>query len=355
MPNYAQKFSPKVAERFYKESYTKGAASNSYEFEGVKIVKIYSEDTFAFGNYTRSGSNRYGTPHDQTDSIQELEMTQDKGVSIVIDKGENAEKMNTQGANKQLSREINEQAIPMFDKYCFGKWAKGAGKAVVLSSAPTKNTINEAILDMTEAMDDAHAPESGRTLWITNEGYKLLKENPQWIYTDKLANQTLLKGQIGEFDNFKVVKVAKSYLPNGVYGIAAHKDSILNPMKLKDYNLHKDPPGISGSQIDIRLMYDAFVLDAKANGVCVLAMSNAVAAAPTITSNTTAETVSIAGTFDKAYYTLDGSDPRSSGTAVEINANTNVNVNGVTVSKVRVVAVDGNKAVSHRSAEADYA
>ena len=55
MPNYAQKFSPKVDERFYHESYTKGAASNAYDFEGVRIVKIYSEDTFAFTNYTRSG------------------------------------------------------------------------------------------------------------------------------------------------------------------------------------------------------------------------------------------------------------------------------------------------------------
>lgn len=351
MPNYAQKFSPKVDERFYHESYTKGAASNAYDFEGVRIVKIYSEDTFAFTNYTRSGSDRYGPVHDQTDSIQELEMTQDKGVSVVIDKGENIEKMNTQGANKQLSRQVNEQAIPMFDKYCFAKWAKDAGSVVVPTAAPNVNNMILNVLDMTEALDEAFVPEAGRTLWVTTEGYKLVKENPQFIYTDKLAQDTLIKGQVGELDGFRVVKVAKKYFPNGVYAIAAHKGSILNPMKLQDYNLHHNPPGVSGDRIDIRLMYDAFVLDAKAGGVCVLVNNASATAAPTISVNATAKTAAINFTGDKLFYTLDGSDPRNSGTAVEVNANaTGINVNGVT-GPIRAVAYNANKASAWRAAE----
>jgi len=350
MPNYAQKFSPKVAERFTQESYTKGAASNAYDFEGVRIVKIYSEDTFAFTNYTRSGSDRYGTVHDQTDSIQELEMTQDKGVSIVIDKGENIEKMNTQGANKQLSRQINEQAVPMFDKYCFGKWSKDAGSVVPFTTAPNVNTMVNYVLDMTEALDDAHVPESARTLWVTNNGYKLIKENPQFIYTDKLAQATLVKGQVGELDGFKVVKVASQYFPDNVVAIAAHKSAILNPIKLQDYNLHHNPPGVSGDRIDIRLMYDAFVLDAKAAGVCVLANNANVTAAPTITVDAGNNAAAVAFTGDTAYYTLDGSDPRVSGTAVQINANaTGINIAGKT-GPVRAVVYNANKAVAWRGA-----
>ena len=350
MPNYAAKFDPKVNERFYHESYTKGVASNAYDFEGVKIVKIYSEDTFAFTNYTRSGSDRYGTVHDQTDSIQELEMTQDKGVSIVIDKGENIEKMNTQGANKQLSREINEQAIPMFDRYCFGQWSKNAGNVVPFTTAPNVNSMVDYVLDMTEKLDDSFVPESNRTLWVTNEGYKLIKENPQFIYTDKLANKVLVKGQVGELDNFKVVKVGSSYFPEGVYGIAAHKGSILNPMKLQDYNLHHNPPGVSGDRIDIRLMYDAYVLDAKAGGVCVLANNANVTAAPTVTVDAANDKASVAFTGDAAYYTLDGSDPRCSGTATKITANaTNININGKT-GPVRAIAYNANKAVAWRAA-----
>jgi hypothetical protein len=339
-----------VAERFTRESYTKGAASNAYDFEGVRIVKIYSEDTFAFTNYTRSGSDRYGTVHDQTDSIQELEMTQDKGVSVVIDKGENVEKMNTQGANKQLSRQINEQAVPMFDKYCFAKWAKDAGSVVPFTNAPNANTMVNFVLDMTEKLDDAHVPESGRTLWVTSNGYKLIKQNPQFIYTDKLAQDTLVKGQVGELDGFKVVKVASQYFPAGVEAIAAHKSAILNPIKLQDYNLHHNPPGVSGDRIDIRLMYDAFVLDAKAKGVCVLANNANCTAAPTIAVNSTAKTAAINFAGDACFYTLDGSDPRVSGTAVKINANAaGVNVNGVT-GPVRAVAYNANAASAWREA-----
>jgi hypothetical protein len=349
MPNYAAKFDPKVAERFTQQSYTKGVASNAYSFEGVRIVKIYSEDTFAFANYTRSGSDRYGTVHDQTDSIQELEMTQDKGVSIVIDKGENIEKMNTQGANRQLKREIDEQAIPMFDKYCFGVWAKNAGNVVPYTTAPNVNTMITNVLDMTEKLDESFVPESGRTLWVTSNGYKLIKENPQFIYTDKLAQNTLVRGQVGELDGFKVVKVASQYFPAGVDAIAAHKGSILNPMKLQDYNLHHNPPGVSGDRIDIRLMYDAYVLDAKAGGVCVLANNANVAAAPTLSYNGTSKVAGVAFTGSKAWYTLDGSDPRCSGTAVEINANAaSINANGA-VGPLRAVVYDGNKAVAYRS------
>ena len=343
MPNYAAKFSPKVAERFTQESYTKGVASNAYDFEGVRIVKVYSEDTFAFTNYTRSGSDRYGTVHDQTDSIQELEMTQDKGVSIVIDKGENIEKMNTQGANRQLRREIDEQAIPMYDKYSFAQWAKGAGSVVPYTTAPNSSSMVNFVLDMTEQLDEAHVPESGRTLWVTANGYKLIKQNPQFIYTDKLAQNTLVKGQVGELDGFKVVKVASKYFPAGVDAIAAHKSAILNPMKLQDYNLHHNPPGVSGDRIDIRLMYDAFVLDAKSKGVCILANNSVLTAAPSITVNSTAKTANINGTgFDKLFYTIDGSDPRVSGTASMCTANVaSLDINGAT-GPIRAVAYKAN-------------
>lgn len=349
--NYASKFSKKVAERFTHDSYVQGIASDAYEFEGVRIVKIYSEDTFDFVDYTRTGSDRYGAPHDQTDSLQELEMTQDKGVSIIIDKGEDIEKMNTQGANRQFRREMDEKAIPMVDKYAFKAWTKGAGSVVALAAALNANTALNAVMDMTEKLDDAFAPESGRTMFVTTEGYKYIKQSPQFIYTDKLAQDSLVKGQVGMVDNFKVVKVSKKYLPDNVYALAVHRSAILNPVKLKDYNLHKNPPGVSGDRIDIRMIYDAFVIDSKARAVCALVASNSVCAEPTITIDTNANTFAIAGTFDKLFYTLDGSDPRCSGTAIAANANVSATaLNGAT--HIRAVAYDANKAVAYREKEA---
>ncbi len=38
-------------------------------------------------------------------------------------------------------------------------------------------------------------------------------------------------------------------------------------MKLADYKIHADPPGLSGSLVEGRTNYDAFVLDNKVNAL----------------------------------------------------------------------------------------
>ena len=62
--NYASVFSQKVDERFSRESQAHMALNNNYKFTGVKTVNVYSIPTVAMTDYTRSGSNRYGTPED---------------------------------------------------------------------------------------------------------------------------------------------------------------------------------------------------------------------------------------------------------------------------------------------------
>ena len=37
--------------------------------------------------------------------------------------------------------------------------------------------------------------------------------------------------------------------------------------KLDDYKIHQDPPGINGNLVEGRVYYDAFVLDAKKDGI----------------------------------------------------------------------------------------
>ena len=38
-------------------------------------------------------------------------------------------------------------------------------------------------------------------------------------------------------------------------------------VKLEDYKIHRDPPGISGSLVEGRIVYDAFVLENKAKAI----------------------------------------------------------------------------------------
>lgn len=47
----------------------------------------------------------------------------------------------------------------------------------------------------------------------------------------------------------------------------AHPCATVAPAKLEDYKIHEDPPGISGSLVEGRIVYDAFVLENKAKGI----------------------------------------------------------------------------------------
>ncbi len=64
-----------------------------------------------------------------------------------------------------------------------------------------------------------------------------------------------------------VVKVPSKRLPQNFGFMVCHPVATVAPTKLEDYKVHKDPPGISGSLVEGRVCYDAFVLDNKVNAI----------------------------------------------------------------------------------------
>lgn len=367
--NFTTQYAKKVSERFQKKAYTASAASNEYEFDGIKSLKVYSVDTVPIGNYTRSGTSRYGTPSDLTDTVQVMTMTQDKAFTYTIDKGDQKEQINIKSANKSLSRQINERVVPMLDKYNFDVWCKGAGSHVTDGgNAINKNSITSAVMDCTELLDEADVPESGRTMFVTNAGYKLLKLNPDFLDNEKLSEKALVRGQVGMIDNMVVKKVPNSMLPTGVLWLITHKSALLAPMKLKDYKIHLDPPGINGDLVEGRIMHDAFVLEQKSKAVCVMLNNNYAIAKPTITNDTTNSKVVMnsATTGVNIWYTTDGSDPYFSETAHKGAANS-VSVNFITLNgseggynnakTIKAIAVPNANTAMFRSdmAELEYA
>ena len=329
--NLAEKFVAKVAEQFAHQSFSGGMASKAYDWDGVKSIKVYSVDTVPYGNYTRSGTSRYGTPVELSDYVQTMEMTQDKGAAWTIDKGNAKEQYNIKKANETLKRQTDQRTNPMVDKYSFEKWAKGAGLLVVANAAITANTALGWLQDATEKADDNAFPEDGRFCACTNAYAKLLKQNPNFVYTDKLAGEALVRGEIGMLDGWRIVRVPTSYLPTGVHALCMHSSAILNPVKLKDYKIHIDPPGINGNLVETRVLFDAFVLDAKAKGVIAILASNAsFCTAPTIAAN--GNITALGGTV--VYYTVDGSDPRNSGTRAVASATGVVGNNGETITAI---------------------
>ena len=47
-------------------------------------------------------------------------------------------------------------------------------------------------------------------------------------------------------------------LPQGVEFIIAHPVATTSPVKLEDYKIHDNPPGINGKLVEGRIRYDVF-------------------------------------------------------------------------------------------------
>ena len=335
--NLAEKYSKKLATVFAAQSLVSGRLSMDYDWAGVKTVKVYTPQTVAMVDYTRSGVNRYGTPQEMQDVVQEMTLTQDKGFSLTIDKGNNADQMGVKAAGKMLALQVKEQAIPEMDRYVFDTLAHKAGKIAGSGTALTKSNVCERVSDGTVYMDDKEVPQEGRTLFVTAEVYKLLRLSPEFLGVDALGKKSLSKGQVGEYDGMPVVKVPSGRWPAGVNFIIVYKNSACAPVKLNETKLHRDPPGISGNLLEGRQYYDCFVLGAKCDGVYadVDTTSVTVVAAPTVTAATGALACTTSGAT--IWYTTDGSDPRYSDSA-KAGSTTDVTGAGTVVKAYAVKA-----------------
>lgn len=277
--NLGEKYSTKVAERFKLASKTDDACGHDYEFSGVKSIKIYSINTVPTTNYTRSGTARFGTLNELEDTIQELSMDVDKAFTFSIDAGNAAEQFNIKHANKCLKREWDEVCTPEIDKYRFNAWVTGnglsSGFAVTTSTdgALTKANIVEKIFEGSAQMSDDLVPAVGRTIFIPELTYVKFKLADVVIGGEQLNAEAVRKGYKGTIDGMRVVTVPSGYLPSGVNFMIKYKGSTVDPMKLKNLRVHKNPMGVDGDVVEGRYMYDSFVLDNMAKGIYVSKVS----------------------------------------------------------------------------------
>lgn len=331
MVNLFENFRSKVEASFHRESLIAGRFSPDYSFSGVKTVKVITPVTVPMTDYTRTGANRYGTPTELQDTVQELTLSQDKGFSITIDKGNNLDQGGVKSACNMLALQVNERAIPEFDAYCFSQLAQKAGKVVGVSTELTKSNICSRISDGTEFMDDAEVPQIGRTLFISSKAYKHLRLSSEFLGVESLAYKSLAKGQVGEYDSMAVVKVPSGRWPANVNFMIAYKYSAAAPVKISETKFHADPPGISGNLLEGRQYYDMFVFAAKCDGVYVevdTASGKGVVVSDPAISSAGAITSSTNGASFK--FTTDGSDPRYSPTA-KIGSISDVTASGTVV------------------------
>lgn len=317
--NLTTQFSDKVAERFTLRSLTDAYAGKDYDFSGVKSIKIYSVDSVPVGDYTRTGTNRFGTLTELGDTVQEMTMTQDKGFTFSVDAGNNAEQMNIKQVAKRLKRNWDERATPLIDMYRFAKWMGGAGLVSAESTALTKATVVEKIMNGTAAMSNQLVPLTNRTLFIRESVYINVKLASEVVGIDKLGEKSVGTGVVGELDGMKIVRVPDSYFPTGVNFFIKYKNATVDPMKLKTLRVQKNPMGIDGDVAECRFMHDSFVLGTKINGLYVNVAAANVQANPVIAKSSETWTITSASATS-IQYTTDGTDPKTSPTAQTYSA-----------------------------------
>ncbi len=102
--------------------------------------------------------------------------------------------------------------------------------------------------------------------------YQLLKKCKDITMETDIGNDMRLKGVIGMIDGLAVQKIPANRLPENFGFMVAHPCATVAPVKLEEYQVHDNPPGISGALVEGRINYDAFVLENKAKAIYYQAM-----------------------------------------------------------------------------------
>lgn len=265
--NYAEKYAGKVDERFTLGAVSESAVNQDYDFIGVETVKVYSIPTVAMNDYKATGTSRYGNPEELGNKVQEMTLTQDRSFTFTIDRKSRDDTMMTMEAGKALARQLDEVVIPEIDVYRLSKIVASAGH--VATGNVTKANAYEEFLKVQELLDDAKAPAAGRIAFAKPSYVTAVKIDDSFTKKGDMAQQMAIKNLFGEIDGVPLVKAPSSYFPAGVDFIITNAIATTAPVKLTEYIIHEDPPGISGWLVEGRVRYDAFVLNEKVKAIGV--------------------------------------------------------------------------------------
>ncbi len=274
--NYAAKYAQYVDERFRLNSLTAALINNNFDWIGVKTVKVFSRSLATLNDYQTSGSNRYGTPDELGNNEQEMTITQDKSFTYTIDAASEQDTNGTMEAAATLAENIDNLVIPALDTYRLSVIAAKAptqgvvsGKTHIITNAVTKTNAYEEFLSCQEVLDDDKAPLGGRISVVTPAYLNKIKLDEHFTKWGDMATQIAINGIAGDIDGVPVVKVPTTYMPENVDFLITNPIACPSPVKLQEFKINYDAPGISGALVEARVRYDAFVLDKKADAIAV--------------------------------------------------------------------------------------
>lgn len=289
-------------------SFLKGKTSKEYSWNGVESINITTPVTVPLNNYNRNASaNRYGTPTEMGDWVQRCPVTQLKSFSVTIDKANYNQQGLMKKAGRMMKAEVDEQVVPVIDKYAVNAWGHNAGKVVSLNAAPSKDDIIDHLAAIEAAFNNAFVPINDRYVILPNTTVALYRT--AFDKLDTITDRLLLKGVVGKFGTLYIIGFPDDWMPANAHYVAFQRNSAIIADQVSDTVLHTNPPGIAGHLLEGLFIFDAFVVGARSKGVIVGAKAANIAAAPTITKGGTTSTLAVTSSGATIKYTVDGSDP----------------------------------------------
>lgn len=271
------KYLPYVDELFTQESKKTILTNQDFAFDGAHTVKIYKINTADMNDYGRSGTSngnwsRYGAVKSLDATTETMTLKKDRSFTFVIDALDQDETGQALNGASALARQLREVVIPEIDTYVYNEMVAGAGHKPAAVKLTSDNIYDE-IIKASSVLDDELVPETGRVLTVTPETYLLMKRCKDITMETEIGNDMRIKGAIANIDGALTIKIAASRLPENFGFMLCHPCATVAPTKLEDYNTHVNPPGINGTLVEGRIVYDAFVLDNKKTAIYYQEMS----------------------------------------------------------------------------------
>lgn len=268
--NLTTKFLPYVDEQFEAESKKSLLTNTDYSWDGAHSIKLYKISTSKMNDYDRNGtsgnSSRFGIVDSLDATTEEMTLKKDRSFTFAIDKLDEDETQSQLSAATALARQNREVVIPEVDTYTYNVMCENAGHKPDAVEITVSNIYTE-ILKGSAALDTANVPETDRVILVTPNVYAIMKKSSDIVMETDIGSDIRKKGVIGMLDGCSVIKVPANRLPENFGFMIAHPSATVAPTKLEDFRIHRDPPGISGSLVEGRICYDAFVLDNKKTAI----------------------------------------------------------------------------------------
>ena len=266
--NLVTQFQPYVDEIFTKESKKELVTNQDFDWTGAHTIKVYKISTGTMNDYDRAGTgsgakgSRYGAVQSLDATTEEFTLKNDRSFTFAIDKLDTDETAQQLAGASALARQQREVVIPEVDSYVYGVMAAGAGTKPT-AVALTPENIYEEITKGTNTLDNAEVPDESRVIIVSPDVYRIMKKSKDIVMETDIDTKLRKQGVVSNLDGAAVIKVPAGRLPENCGFIMCHPCATVAPTKLEDYKIHQDPPGISGSLVEGRICYDAFVLDNK--------------------------------------------------------------------------------------------